>query len=402
MKFSYKARTKDGKLETGVIESYSKEAAVLLLQKYSIFVISLKEQKVKTPLLANIELRRKVSKKELAVFFRQLSLMLESHVPVVQSLLSLAAQIRKPSFKDAVSKIAKFVEEGVPLSEAFAHYPSIFDAFYVSVVKSGEASGKISQALYYVSDHLEKESDIIAQVRQALVYPAFVLSVLLVVVGIIIKQLIPKITELIKESGVQPPPFTIFMLHVYRFLEQYWWIMVLGLFVLVGAGLYYFTTQEGKKNFSKIFFRIPIIREFLKKIFLTRFCSNTSTLLVAGISINRALKITEEAVNNVVYKGIISDIGQRVSEGEKMSSAMSKHQDYFPPFVIQMVRVGEETGKLDEVLREVVDFYQKEIKRTIDLFSTLLEPIIIILLGIVITVLAISVLSSLYGAIGTL
>ena len=143
------------------------------------------------------------------------------------------------------------------------------------------------------------------------------------------------------------------------------------------------------------------MKEFLKKVFLERFCSNISTLLIAGISINKALKITEDTVNNFVYKEIISNIEQRVSEGERMSQALLKHQDYFPPFIIQMIKVGEETGKLDKVLIEVVNFYQKEIKRTINLFSILLEPVVIIILGILVTLLAISIFSSLYGAIGT-
>ena len=144
------------------------------------------------------------------------------------------------------------------------------------------------------------------------------------------------------------------------------------------------------------------MKEFLKKVFLVRFCSNISTLLIAGISINKALKITEDTVSNLVYKEIIYDIGQRVSEGEKMSQVLLKYQDYFPLFVIQMVKVGEETGKLNKVLMEIVNFYQKEIKRSVDLFSILLEPIIIVILGVIVTILAISVFSLLYGAVGTI
>ncbi|KKP42236.1 MAG: pilin biogenesis protein [Parcubacteria group bacterium GW2011_GWA2_33_14] len=140
----------------------------------------------------------------------------------------------------------------------------------------------------------------------------------------------------------------------------------------------------------------------MKKIFLTRFCSNVSTLITAGISINKALSITADTVNNIVYKSIIFEIEKEVSEGEKMSSVMVKHKDYFPPFVVQMIRVGEETGKLSKTLMEVVNFYQKEIKRSIDLFSSLLEPIMIIFLGGIVAMLAISVLSPLYGALGTI
>jgi len=402
MKFNYKARTKEGKIETGIIEAYSKEDAALLLQKYNVFITSIEEQKVRESIFRKIEFSKKVSKKDLAIFFRQLSLMLESRVPVVQSLSSLAIQTHKLSLKEAVIKISKLVEDGIPLSEAFSRHPLIFDKFYVNLIKSGEASGKISEALYYVSDHLENESDIIAQVRQAMVYPIFVMSVLFVVLIIIIKVFMPKIASIIQETGVEPTFFTKIVLGMFKFLENYWWFLILLLFIVVGWTIYYFNTEKGKKRYDQILLKMPFIKDFVKKVFLVRFCSNISTLLIAGISINQALKITEDTVNNFVYKGIISEIEQKVSEGEKMSSVMSNHQDYFPLFVVRIVRVGEETGKLDEVLTEVVGFYQKEIKRSIDLFSTLLEPIIIVILGVIITVLAISVLSSLYGAIGTI
>jgi len=209
MKFNYKARTKEGKIETGVIEAYSKEGAVLLLQKYDIFVTSIKEEKKKEFILKKIEFTKKVSKKDLAIFFRQLSLMLESQVPVVQSLSSLSLQISKPSLKEAIIKISNSVEQGLSLSESFDRHPLIFDKFYVNLIKSGEVSGKISEALYYVSDHLEKESDIIAQVRQAMIYPIFIMSVLFVVIIVIIEVFIPKISVIIQETGTQPTFFTV-------------------------------------------------------------------------------------------------------------------------------------------------------------------------------------------------
>jgi type IV pilus assembly protein PilC len=146
----------------------------------------------------------------------------------------------------------------------------------------------------------------------------------------------------------------------------------------------------------------PFLGALLKKVFLARLCANVSTLIAAGISINKALKITEDTVDNVVYKDIISKMEKEVSEGEKVSSVMAKYQNYFPPFIVQMIKIGEETGKLDKTLMEIVSFYQKEIKRSIDLFSSLLEPIMIIFLGIIVAVLAISVLSPLYGIFGSI
>jgi len=402
MKYTYKARTKEGKIETGTIEAFDQESAALLLQKYNIFVTSIKEDTGGEPLLKKVLLERKVSRKELAIFFRQLAVMLESRVPVVQSLTGLASQTKKQKFKKVITEISNLVEEGVPLSEAFAKYPKIFENLHVSLVKSGEISGNISGALNYISEHVERENDIISQVRQALIYPAFVISVLFVVMGIIIVQVMPRIADLIKESTTEPPFFTLLMLSFYKFIEIYWWAIGISVVLVVTATIIYFNTKEGRKTYHKLSLQIPFLSSFLKKIFLTRFCANISTLMVAGISINKALQITGETVNNTVYKRIISEIEREVSEGEKISSVMIKYKDYFPPFVVQMIKVGEETGKLDKTLLEVVNFYQKEIKRSIDLFSKLLEPIMIIFLGGVVAILAVSVLSPLYGALSAI
>lgn len=402
MEYIYKARTKDGKLETGTIEAYSQEAAAALLQKYNVFVTSLEEKKSKGSLLMKLELSRRVSKKDLAIFFRQLSLLLESRVPVVQSLLSLASETRKPSLKETILNVSSLVEEGIPLSEAFARHPRVFSPFYINLMRSGEASGKISGALYSVSEHLEKESDIIAQVRQATMYPFFVLAVVFIVMVVIVTRLIPRISDLIEETNAQPPLFTVIILNFYGFLEAYWWFLLAILILGIALLVYYVNTQEGRKRYDRISLKVPLLRDFLREVFLVRFCSNISTLVLAGISLNRALRITGDTVNNSVYRGVINDIEKRVSEGEKMSAAMAKHEQYFPLFVVQMVKVGEETGRLDKVLQDAVVFYQKDIKRTVDLFTTLLEPIIIVFLGIFIALLAVSVIFAIYGTIQTL
>lgn len=400
MKFSYRARTKEGKVEIGTIEAYSKEAATSLLQKYNVFVTSLSEEKDKYSLLKKINVFGSgVSKKELAIFFRQLSVMLESRVPVVQSLSSLALQSKKSLFKDTITKISNLVEEGVPLSDAFAFHPKIFNNFYVSLIRSGEASGQISKTLYYVSENLERESDIISQVRQAMIYPLFLITVLTFVIGIIIIEVMPKISDILEQSNSSPSVLTLFILNFYKFLQNYWSYLLFGFIIIASLIMYYLNTKSGKEYYDKVSLKIPLIGEFLKRVFLVRFCGNVSTLLLAGIPINKTLEITADTVNNLEYKKVILKLGKDVSEGEKISSTMMKEPDYFPLFVVQMVKVGEETGKLNKVLMDVVDFYNKDIKRSIDLFSRLLEPIMIIVLGLIVTLLAFSVFSSIYGVV---
>lgn len=402
MKYIYQARSKEGKLEKGTVEASSKEAAALLLQKYNIFVTSIKEQ---TPIFFRREsfiFLSRVSKKDLSIFSRQLGVMLQSRVPVVQSLRSLAVQTKNIGFKQKIIKISQLVEEGTSLSDAFGAYPEIFSPFYLSMLKTGEASGKISDVLFYLSDHFERESDIIAKIRGAMIYPLFVICVLVIVVLIVMFFVMPKLIDLLKEAVTEPPPFTRLMIEFYGFLSDFGWIILIAFFLLVLFIGYYFTTKEGRKNFDKLVLKVPFISSFFKKIYLIRFAENISTLVGAGLSINKALKITSDTVENFVYRQIISETNERVSEGERISSVFIKYPKVIPPFVVQMIQVGEETGRLEKNLTEIVNFYSKEVDRAIATFTALLEPILIIFLGIVVAFLAASIIQPLYGTLEAL
>ena len=402
VKFIYQARSKEGKIETGTVEASSKEAAAVILQKYNVFVTSLKPDVPSVFQNRSIKFFDRVTKKELAIFSRQLALMLNSRVPVTQSLKSLSAQTKKPGFQEKISKIAQLVEEGNSLSDSFAAFPDVFGDFYINLVKTGEASGKISDSLYYLSDHLEREYDIASQIKGAMIYPAFVIVVLLAVVLVVMFFVMPRLVSLLKETANEPPLFTTIMINFYSFLTAYGWIIALGFIAMVVFIIYYFTTKEGKKRYDRLSLKIPFISEFLKKIYLVNFSENLSTLIGAGLSINNALKITKNTVGSFVYREIISDVEKRVSEGEKISSVLVRHPEHVPLFVVQMIQVGEETGNLDKNLMEVVNFYQKEINRSIATFTAMLEPILIIFLGGVVAILAISVLEPLYGTLGTI
>ena len=221
MKYFYQARSKEGKMETGTVEASSKDAAALLLQKYNIYVTSIKEQ---SPLIfrsENVGFLNKVSKKDLAIFSRELSVMLQSRVPVTQSLKSLSLQVKNPAFKEKIFKVAQLVEEGSPLSEALAVYPEVFNIFYISLMKTGEASGKISESLSYLSDHLEREADISSQITGAMIYPAFVIFIMLIVLPIVVLFVMPKLVDLLKETTSKPPAFTQAMINFYGFLGSY-------------------------------------------------------------------------------------------------------------------------------------------------------------------------------------
>ncbi len=400
MKFIYQTRSKEGKIERGTIEASSKEAAAALLQKYNIFVISLKE--IKTPFSFSIGglLGKKVSKKDLTIFSRQLAVMIDSRVPVVQSLLSLASQTTKDDFRDKITRISELVEEGNNLSEAFSSFPEVFDVFYTNLIRSGEATGKISDSLYYLSNHLEREYDITAKIKGAMIYPIVILSALAVVIVIVMTVVMPNLIVILKEVGGEIPLTTRILIGFYDFSAHYGWIILIALLGLVVFLVYYLKTKEGRKIYDKIVIRIPFIGGFLEKTFFVRFAENLSTLITAGLPITRALKITKDTIDNFIYKEIVGEVEKGVSEGAKISSVLVRYPERIPAFVIQMIKVGEETGKLDRTLMEIVNFYQKEITRIVDNFMTIIEPILILILGLGVALLAISVLSPMYGMLG--
>jgi len=402
MKYVYQARSKEGKIETGTVEASSKEAAAFLLQKYNIFVTSIKEQTPAIFRTESISFLNKTSKKDLAVFSRQLSVMVSARVPITQSLKSLAIQIKNHVFKEEVLKASQLVEGGSPLSEAFGAFPKTFNVFYTSLIKTGEASGKIAESLSYLSEHLEREHDISSQIKSAMIYPAFVIVVLFTIVPVVIFFVMPRLMDLVKQTAAEPPAFTKMMIGFYNFLASYGWILLIifGCFVVFLAS--YFLSKQGRARYQEWSLKIPFVGGFLKKTFLVRFAENISTLISAGLSINNALKITRDTVGNSVYKKILTETEERVSEGERISSVFAKYPEYAPPFVVQMIQVGEETGTLDKNLVQIVSFYNKEIKRAIETFTALLEPILIIVLGVGIAFLAFSVIQPIYGTLGSI
>lgn len=402
MKFTYRARNKEGKVETGTVEASSREAAAALLQKYDIFVVSLKELTRPFSFSKIRFFKKKISKKDLAIFSRQLAVMIDSRVPVVQSLLSLASQTTQADFREKIIRISELVEEGNSLSEAFSSFPEIFDIFYINLIKSGEASGRISESLYYISNHLEREYDVGAKIKGAMIYPAVILSVFVVVIIIVMTMVMPKLIEVLKDIGGKIPLSTRIVIGFYNFLVHYGWIILIAFVGLVVFLVYYLKTKEGKKIYDKTVIKLPFIGGLLEKIFLVRFAENLSTLINAGLPITRSLKITKNTIGNFVYKKIINETEKEVSEGAKISSVLVRYPERIPSFVIQMIKVGEETGKLDKTLMEIVNFYQKEVDRIVNNFMTIIEPALILFLGAGVALLAISVLSPMYGMLGAI
>lgn len=396
MKFHYQARTKTGESKAGTVEATDREAAFKVLKSYSLYVTVL--EKIDTPLYARkMQFLERASKKDIVLFSRQLSIMIKSKVPIVETLRTIAKQTRKASFKEKLFKIAEEVEGGSRLSAAFALYPKLFSSFYVSMVKSGEVSGKLNDIFIYLADYLEKENAFRSKIKGAMIYPTFILIVFVAVVGIIMVYVIPQLTEVLEGTGQELPMATLIVVAISEFLQTKWWLVLI---ILVGAvvGIFrFFKTKTGKEFFDRLFLKIPIFKEFLKKLYLSRFALNLSTLISGGLPIAYALDITGEVVGNVVYKDIIKETREGVKRGEPLSLSLERYPKYISPLFYQMIVAGEKTGTIDESLLNVVTFYQDDVERSLDAFIRLLEPIFIILLGGVVAGLMGAVLMPLYS-----
>jgi type IV pilus assembly protein PilC len=400
MKFLYQARTKEGDVKSGTIEASSREVAFSLLQKLGYYVTYLEEEK--PPIYAKeLKIFQRISLRDLFIFSRQFSIMLNSKVPIVESLMTLSAQMKNPELKEIISEIAEEVEAGSSLSKALLKYPKVFSPFYVAMVKAGEVSGKLSQTLNFLANHLEREYNVRGKIRGAMTYPVLVIVVFFVIFGIMIFSILPSFENILKEREVEVPFITKVILSFSKILREKFFIIALVLGAIIILIFYYLKTEEGKRFFDKISLKIPFFGEISKQSILSRFAQNLSTLTSAGLTLTEALEIVEEIVGNAEYKNAVSKIKEGVKKGETISSITTLYPELFPPLFTQLVLVGEKTGTLSNALSAISNFYQSETEKSIENFLRILEPLLIIVLGVLVGGLMLSVLLPLYRIIGT-
>ena len=380
MKFNYQARTKEGESKSGIVEASNREAAFAALKAKDLFVTILEE--VSIPIYARkLEFLERVTSKDIVVFSRQLSIMIKSKVPLVETLRTIAAQTRKLGFREKILKIVEEIEGGGTLSKAFALYPKLFTPFYINMVKSGEASGKLNEIFLHLADYLEKENAFRSKLAGAMIYPAFIVIVFVAVVLIIMVYVIPQLAEVLMSTDQELPWITEVVMNTSVFLQTGWWVILLIMVGIVVGIVRFAKSKFGKDFFDKTFLKIPLLSGFLKKVYLSRFALNLSTLVSGGLPIVQALDITGKVVGNTRYQEIIFETRDGVKKGETISSILERYPKYISPLFFQMIIAGEKTGSVDESLLNVVQFYQDDVDRSLDTFVRLLEPIFIVVLG---------------------
>jgi len=326
--------------------------------------------------------------------------MFKSKIPLVSALQSIGEQTRNSGLREKILSISQDVEGGTPFSQALSSHPKLFSPFYVSMVKSGEASGTLSESLTYLADHLEKEYYLSSKIKGAMIYPALIVVVVIGVLVMMVYFVIPNMTKVLVETGQELPFLTKVVIGSSNFFRSWGWILFLVIAGLIAGLMRYLKTIEGKRVKDKFLLKTPLIGSFLRMIYLSRFAENLSTLITGGLPIVQALDITGDIVGNVIYQDIISQIKDEVRRGEKISKVLARFPDKFPPILVQMVTVGEKTGTLGQSLTNVVDFYQKEIDRGINNLLSIIEPLLVIFLGGLVAGLMGAILMPLYKMTG--
>ncbi len=396
MKFNYQARTKNGLVQVGVVEVASKKEAVSVLQKEGLIVTYLESVEQRPFYLKQFEFFNRTKKKDIMIFCRQMALMLKSGVTLVDSLKSLAIQTTKPIFQKQILEISNEVEGGLYFSDALAKFPKVFSNFFINIIKSGEASGRLSETLNYLANHLEREYELNSKIKSGMTYPSFVVAVFLGIGVLGIFVVLPSFKETLTSLGIKLPALTRFVLGFGDFARKWWWAILMVLSGLILSAWAYIKTKEGKELMGRLSLELPLIGPVVKKTQLARFTENLSTLILAGLPITQALDIISKTTDNKVYQAIILEAQEGVRRGESMSSLLEQHPKYISPLVTQMIQVGESTGHLDEALMNVATFYHSEINHKIDSLVDIIEPILIVVLGVLVAGLMIAIIVPVY------
>jgi type IV pilus assembly protein PilC len=376
--FTYKGRSSGGAV-TGEIEADSRPAATAALRQKGVLATEVKEKKGKT------EVKKKiggtVKDKQLAIFTRQFSVMIDSGLPIAQALNILAEQSDSKALRDVTAVIAKDIESGSTMAEAFRKYPRIFDDLFTNLIEAGESGGVLDVVLQRLSTYIEKAAALKSKVKSAMVYPITIISVAVLVVMFMMIFIIPTFAKMFKDLGQDLPLPTMMVLWLSDFIRTWWWAMGLGVYGGLHAFKVYYRTENGSMVVDTYALKIPIVGMLIRKVAVARFTRTLGTLISSGVSILEALRITARSAGNRVVEKSVMAARTAVAGGRTLTEPL-RTSPVFPPMVIHMISVGETTGALDAMLAKIADFYEEEVDNAVSALTSLLEPLMIVFLGV--------------------
>lgn len=396
MKLRYKARTKEGQLQVGYVEAISREIALNMLAEHELYVLSLDEAKDGKWYERALSVLNRVRTKDMMVFTRQFSALLSAEIPLGDALRTLQRQTRNVTLKEILFEVSSDIDSGLSLSQALEKHPTVFSAFFVNMVRSAEVTGKMEEAISFLADYIEKQARLSSKVTSALIYPAFMIVAFVIAAAVMLIVFIPSMRPLFEEAGIELPLFTRILLGMSDVLADWWFAIVAGIGLIIFIAVDYFRSEEGRTVLDELSLRIPGVGHLLREMYVARLTESVSVLLRGGIPVAQAIEIAGQTMGSVVYKDVLHTVAEDVRRGELLSRSFESHPDFFPPMVSQMIAIGETTGRLDDLLRRVADFYMQEVDRLVNNLVELVQPILIIAIGGLVALLFASMLKPIY------
>ncbi|OGE78174.1 MAG: hypothetical protein A2751_03370 [Candidatus Doudnabacteria bacterium RIFCSPHIGHO2_01_FULL_46_14] len=395
--FTYTAKNRDGQSVTNTAEAESREALGLRLRSQGLLPTLIEKKRTKRDFKSALSFFKHVSLLEKLTFAKNLAVTLKAGLPVSRALVVVTKQMSNPYFSSIIADISHNVEGGKTLSDSLADYPKIFSPIFVNMVKVGESSGELDDTLEYLAKQISRDYNLIRRTKGALTYPAVVVFALLVIGYLMFTFVLPKLTASFAEFDTELPVLTKAIIATVDVFSNYSIIVGIALFLLISGFLFWRRTPSGHLVLHRLILVVPVFKILVKKINLARFTIIFSGLLKSGMPIVEALSITGNTMGNVYYKQALLDAAEKVKIGVDLVAALDRYPHLFTPMVTQMLQVGEESGTMENVLAEVADFYEAEIDDTVKNLSSIIEPLLVMVIGAVVGVLALGLIMPIYN-----
>jgi type IV pilus assembly protein PilC len=396
MLFTYHALDKDGHEREGTIEALSMDIAVSTLQRRELIVSSIQPAASKSIFSADIGLFNRVTNKEVVILSRQIATLFEAQVSALRVFRLLASEVDNKFLGQILQQVADDIQGGSPISKSLSKHPKAFGPFYVNMVRSGEESGKLSETFGYLADYLDNTYAVMSKAQNALIYPAFVITVFFVVMILMLTLVIPQIGSIIEDSGTPVPAYTQAVIDISNLLIHYGIFMVIAALIAGFVSWRALQTKEGKLFFDSVKLNIPFVGDLYQKLYLSRIADNFSTMLASGVPVVEMIDITASVVGSKTYEDLLKESSDAVKGGSSISDSLGRSED-IPGIMIAMIKVGEETGELGKILNTLAKFYRREVTTSVDTLVDLIEPLMIVFLGLGVGTLLASVMIPIYN-----
>ena len=394
--FYYTAIDPEGVERKGSIDAVTQDVAVTSLQRRGLIISSINAAESNSLFQQRISLFERVKNKDIVILSRQITTLFEAQVSALRAFRLLAAEAQNPVLQDKLTEVANDLQSGSTIADALKKHPKLFSPFYVAMVRAGEETGRLDETFAFLADYLDRTYEVTTKARNALIYPAFVITTFMAVMVLMLTTVIPRLSDILLETGQDIPVYTRVVIGLGQFFSNYIWLLGIGL-VLGGVMIYrYLQTEGGRQRIARARLQVPYIGDLYRKLFMSRIADSLSTTLSSGIQFVRGVEISASVVGDPAYDEILMQVAQDIQSGRPASEAFAQYKE-FPGIMVAMVKVGEETGDLSNILSTMAKFYRREVSNAVDTLVSLIEPLMIVLLALGVGLLLASVLVPIYN-----